>query len=431
MASKVREPSERVNEVAGGCGRVRLSGLLRMVWVWSAALFWLALAVGWVEYRLGAPLWHYNPLGNPRHEDLLVFLPLYRLLHTAAFYDGVSGARVAYPPLGAVLYAVIYGTGHPVGFYRGVAAFWLLAGAWGVQRKLHEYGFGWMTTTLFPVTLVVVSFPIVGLLQQGNIELFMWISAGVGTWLFLRGHDDAAAVLWGLAAAVKLYPVILLSLLLPRGRWRAFGVGVATFIGATVLSLAWLGPTIGVAWHGLMQSVFGYQGMRVSELTWHELAANHSVIGLVKFMATVTGISMATLTLPYYACGAVMMGLAFFGRLWKMPAANQLLAVTSFMVMFPPISYFYTLVHLYPPFLLLLFLGIRAEQEGLSVPGLRGTVMLFVPIFAPFTLFTYPQADLYGGLIQAFLLIMLFGCALEYPFAMRGRVWPMADAPAR
>ena len=31
-----------------------------------------------------------------------------------------------------------------------------------------------------------------------------------------RTRDEAAAVLWGLAAAMKLYPVIFLALLLPR-----------------------------------------------------------------------------------------------------------------------------------------------------------------------------------------------------------------------
>ena len=47
-----------------------------------------------------------------------------------------------------------------------------------------------------------------------------------------------------------------------------------------------------------------------------------------------------------------------------MPQSNQLLAVTAFMVMFPPVSYFHTLVHLYAPLLVLLFVAIRAERVG-------------------------------------------------------------------
>jgi hypothetical protein len=417
MAIKVRERSENecaVRESAGG--RVRLPTLLRRFWAWSAVAFGLMVLVAYVKYRMGEPLLHYNPLGNRRHEDLLEFLPVYRLVHTAAFYAGRS--RVSYPPFGAVIYGVIYWTKHPVAFYRSVAAVWLATGVWGVRRELNAHGIGGVTATLFPVTLVLVSFPIAGLLQQGNIELFMWILAAVGTWFFLRGHDDAAAVFWGLAAAVKLFPAILLWMLLPRRRWRAFAAGVATFAAATVLSLAWLGPTMSMAWHCSLVSVFGYQRVRVSELSWHELAANHSVFGLVRVVTLMAGKSPAKLPLLYYACGAVAMGLAFFVRLWKMPVANQLLAVTAFMVMFPPISYFYTLVHLYSPFLVLVFLSIREEREGVKIPGLRRTLMLFVPIFASFTLFTYPAAFVFGGLVQACLLGMLFLCALQYPFSL-------------
>jgi hypothetical protein len=47
--------------------------------------------------------------------------------------------------------------------------------------------------------------------------------------------------------------------------------------------------------------------------------------------------------------------------------------------------------------------------------------MLFVPILASFTVFTYPAVLLYGGLVQAILLLLLLMCALQYPFAMVGR----------
>jgi hypothetical protein len=142
--------------------------------------------------------------------------------------------------------------------------------------------------------------------------------------------------------------------------------------------------------------------------------ANHSVFGLVKFFAMVSHVSLAKLTLPYYACGALVMGVALFGRLWKMPVANQLLAVTAFMVMLPPVSYFYTLVHLYAPLVVLVFVAIREDRAGVRVPGLA----LFLPLLATFMLFTFPRVFLFGGLIQGGMLIWLFACALRYPFRL-------------
>lgn len=415
MVIKERETLESANEVARG--GMPLPALLRMFWVGSAVSFALMVLVGYVEYRMGFSKFHYNPLGGARYEDLMEFPPVFRLVHTAAFFDGVvGGPRVAYPPLGAVIYALIYGTGHAIGFYVGTTAVWLAACVYGVRRELMKQGIRGMTATLFPLTVVLASFPIAGLLVRGNIELFLWIIAALGTWAFLRGREDAAAVLWGLAAAAKLYPVIFLVLLLPRRKWRAFAVGVMTFVGATLLSMAWLGPSMGIVWRGSLRNVFGYQGVRVSQWSLHELLANHSVFGLAKFAAMVTHVPLAKLTLPYYACGALVMGLAFFGKLWKMPVANQILAVTAFMVMLPPVSYFYTLVHLYAPLVVLMFVAIRAERVGVRVEGLRLTTLLFLPLLATFMLFSFPRVLLFGGLIQGGMLVWLFICALQFPF---------------
>ena len=219
---------------------------------------------------------------------------------------------------------------------------------------------------------------------------------------------------------MKLFPVILLILLLPRRRFRALAVGVGAFVASTVLSLWWLGPSMGVAWRGSLYNVFGYQGARVQEWTLRELVANHSVMGLVKIVALVAHLPLDKLTRPYYVGGALAMGLGFFGKLWKMPAANQLLALSVFMVMFPPISYYHTLVHLCAPFAVLAWVAIRAEQAGVKVRGLQGTILLFVPLFSAFTLMTYPTALLFCGLVQALVLVVLFLCALEYPFAVEG-----------
>jgi hypothetical protein len=41
-------------------------------------------------------------------------------------------------------------------------------------------------------------------------------------------------------------------------------------------------------------------------------------------------------------------------------------------------------------------------------------------LFTAFTVTTYPQARVYCGLVQALVLVALFCCALEYPFAVGG-----------
>jgi hypothetical protein len=262
----------------------------------------------------------------------------------------------------------------------------------------------------------------------------LWIFAALGVWAFMRGKDDAAAVLWGLAAAMKLFPIVLLALLLPRRKWRAFAEGIATFVGATLWALWWLGPTMGVAWRGSLQNVFGYQGQRVAEWTLRELIANHSAMQLAKMAAMMVRFPLAHLTLPYYVLGAVVLAWAFFGKLWKMPVANQLLAISAFMVVFPPISYYHTLVHLYAPLAVLCGVALQAARAGVVVPGLKKTMLLFVPLFVPFTVLTFPQAVLYCGLVQAVVLVVIFACAVQYRFevvatATGGRPAPREGSP--
>jgi hypothetical protein len=417
-----QEGSTFAGKCAEGRGGARLPAALRMFWVGSGLAFGLMVLVGYVEFRMGFPAPHYNPLGGARYEDLMEFPPVYRMLHTADFYEGINTSRVTYPPLGMVLFAALYASGHPIWTYLATAAVWLAACVWGMRRALMAQGIGGVTATLFPLTVALVSFPIAGLLQRGNIELFVWVSAGMGTWLFMRGREDAAAVFWGLAAAVKLYPIVLLGLLLPRGKWRAFAVGVGTFVGVTVASLAWLGPRVSVAWHGAVKNVFRYQGIRMGEWSLHEVAANHSVFGLAKFFAMAVGLPLTKLTLPYYACGAALMSWAFFARLWRMPVANQLLAITAFMVALPPISYFYSLVHLYAAWVVLVFVAIRAERNGVRVKGLEAVMALMVGLFASFMLFTFPRVGLFGGLVQACLLVALWLCAVELPFGETERI---------
>lgn len=404
-----------LEEQASTARQQQLPAAVRLFWIGSLVTLGLTLLIAFVEYRMGFSRYHYNPLTGDRYQDLMELLPGYRLLHSAAFFDPVGGAHVAYPPFGAVLYAAIYATGHPIAFYLGSAAVWLALCFWGLRSGLVSQGISNLAATLFTLTVGLTSFPIAGLLQRGNIELFLWIFVATGVWLFFRGKQDWAAILWGLAAALKLYPVILLGLFLPRGRWRAFAIGIATFVSVSVGSMVWLGPSIPVAWHGTLQNVFGYQGRRVSEWTLHELMANHTAYHLAKFAALMSGMSRSHLTFAYYGLGALL-GVFLFVRLWRMPVANQLLALTAFMVAFPPVSYFYTLVQLYAPWAVLLFVGIKAEKAGGPPKGLQLSLLLFLPLFGSFMLFTFPRIYLYGGLVQGFLLITILLCALSYRF---------------
>jgi hypothetical protein len=417
LISKGSHGFEIASESPSDSGRKALPEILRWFWTYSAASFALALLISYLEFRAGMNRYRWVPFDTPYFRDLLEDAPTFRLLHTVAFFNPTNTSPVAYPPFGAVQLALLYSSNHPVMFFLVLAAVALGVAVWGVARALIANGIGRRTAILFPLTLALMSFPIERLVIQGNIEIFLWIFAAAGTLAYLRGHDDVAAVFWGLAAASKLYPVVLLLLLLPHRKFRAFTIGVLVFVGVSALSMVYLGPDIATVWTGSLHSVFGYQQLRAAELSTRELHANHSLFLLIKLAASVAGRSALMLVKPYYVCGGLFFAAIFFGRLRKMPVANQLLGVSVFMLTLPTISYFHTLVNLYAPLLVLFFLAIRADRTGLRIPGLSTTVLLFVPLFASFQLFTFPSILLFCGVVQAVLLLLIFLYAVQYPFA--------------
>jgi hypothetical protein len=405
------------SEPTSGAGQ--LPDLLRRFWLRSVGAFVLMFLMVYLQGLHARPAARFSPLVDPIFGDLLEYIPTFQLLHTDAFFNTTSLAYpgVAYPPFGAVLYALVYSVSRPVVLYLAVAALWMGLAVWGVRRALIQHGISRVPATLFPLSILVVSFPVAGLLQRGNVELFLWIFTATGVWAYLHDRDDAAAILWACAAAAKLYPIIFLVLLLPRRKYRAFLVGVASFVLISLASMKYLGPSIPVALHGSLRNVFGYQGARAAEWTAHDLGTNHSFFSLVKAVAFLFKIPTGHLTMPYYACGALVFAVVFFGRVRKMPVANQLLTVSLFMVMLPPISYFYTLVHLYAAWLVLVFLAIRADRVGVRIRGLSTVMLLFVPVFAAYTLLTYPGIHVWGGPVQALCLAGMFVCAVRFPFA--------------
>ena len=405
-----------------------LPTVLRLFWAGSLIAFGLMFLIAWLTARASVPHEGWRPLGAPFPflGDLLENAPTFRLVHTQAFWHGALAPAIAYPPFGGVVLGLFYASGHPGLLYMSLGLSSLLPACWLVRRALLERGIQTWTATLFPLTIAAASFPIEGLLQRGNLELVVWILAGLGAWMFLRGHEHRAAIFWGLAAAVKLYPIVLLILFWPRRRFRPALLGVASFLVATAGSLLYLGPTLRSAWLGWTGDLFGYQHKRAAFWNLTELAENHSFFTWVKAVAIVAHHPPDGLIPTYYVCGGLLFGLLYFGRLGKLPVPNQLLGVTAFMLLLPTISAFYTLVHLYAPLLVLIFLALEADRARVRVPGLNFSILLFVPICACYTLFTFRSVLLFGGLLQGGCLVVLLLCSLEYAFTL-----PLPMIPAR
>ncbi len=386
--------------------------------------FAVSLLFSWGLHHAGLPRPRWDALSDLLMGDLMEYPATFQSLHHAAFFYNTPPASlpaamfsaVAYPPFASALLAALYFVPHPTFVFLTVAIAWLGTVLFGVGRTLGRLGVHPSVAILLPASLLLISFPVQRLLHQGNIELAVWILASTGTYAFFGQRYSLAAGLWGAAAAVKLYPLLLLTLLFPKKRYGALIVGAAVFLGVSWLSLYWMGPTVTVAWHGSLHNVFGYQHLRASEWSFRELVANHSAFSFVKLATQIAHTSSSNLTFPYYLGGASLFIWAFFRKLARLPLTNQLLGVTVCMVSLPTVSYYHTLVHLFTPLLALMLDASTAQRAGIYIRGLRTSLLLFIPLLMPYTLFTFPQSLLFCGLIQTVVLGALFLCALEFPF---------------
>src|SRR5438270_1727 len=190
---------------------LRLPTELQAFWLASAVALLLTVVVSVLKWRAGMMVYNWDPLSDPLFGDMMEYPGTYALLHTRAFFFNVAGkpwaypmySPVAYPPFAAAVMAPMYRSGQPELVFIAVTVVWLAVLVWCVRRWLRQAGLGAWTATLFPLSIAAMSFPIARLVHQGNIELVVWIFTAVGVWAWVREENDLAAVLWGLAAAMK------------------------------------------------------------------------------------------------------------------------------------------------------------------------------------------------------------------------------------
>ena len=159
-------------------------------------------------------------------------------------YWNEFGYPLTYPALIAVVFALFFRLPHPLAIYLClcVAGFacWGVWLAWEMARAGVKSG----QAAAFATLVLAASWPVVLLLNTANIEGIVAIVLAAGVYAVLRERFWLGATLIGLAAALKLYPFILLALLISRRRYREFAWGLAVAALSTLASLKAIGPTI-------------------------------------------------------------------------------------------------------------------------------------------------------------------------------------------
>lgn len=384
---------------------------------------WMALCLGTeiacrFLLRWGYP---YNYPAVPQRVifgDFRFYLGKFAFFHSRQFF--AEGPVLTYPAPSVVAFKLLL-LPQPTSGRSAVARFaavlllvsWALLLLW--YRALRARGLSARAAGSFLAATYLLSFAFWFEFHQANIEFAVWAVVTAGLCLFWRERWRSAAVCFGIAAAMKLFPVIFLGLFVSRRQYREIGWALLTAAFVTVGSLWLVCPDLAYSWQQTSAAVSTLRSLYMLQLPPVESGFDHTLFVLLKrLLPTLPSPAQLGRLLNLYLVVVGAGGcLVFFVRIRKLPVINQILCLSTAAVLFPPVSYDYTLIHLYAPLALLTLVAI---EDGVRP---RAGLTLAFALLA-FTLSAQSEFILHGlrvaGQLKAVALAGLFVVGLRYPF---------------
>jgi hypothetical protein len=282
---------------------------------------------------------------------------------------------------------------------------------------------------LFVAGIVALcSYPFFFEFEQANLEWILCLIVGSGIVALLRGRGYTAAACFGIAGSMKYYPLVLVGLLISRKQYKQAAAAAAVTGVCTLIGLWMLCPDLAASWHGTQLGLAGFRRWYV--LAYEQVGFDHSLVGLMKatsLAALPDELSpqiLALITGLYTLIAAFVGVLVYFDRIRKLPVINQVICLVVATVLLPPVSYDYTLLHMYLPWALLVLLAV--ESRGRRVPGLTAALLCCAIVFAPLTE-VIAHGRSYGAQVKACALVALGLIALmrKFPSTFDGAAEPL------
>ena len=358
---------------------------------------------------------------SERFGDFTVFWGKFQFFHTADFFH--RGFPFSYNAPVAVLYNLfLHHTGpHPLAVFVTFSVVALVLPAIWFGFALTRAGISGRTVSLFVATLVIFSWPAILVVDRANMEVLVWITLLIACWAYATDRLYLAAAFFGVAAALKFFPFVFLGLFLSTRDYRRLLFGVLVFLGVSVVSLYLVGPSVPVAYHGISDGVAFFRDDYMAKWHYAENSVDHSLFALYKFFAILAGhpVNNFQQSLSVYLLATAIGGLLLYIlRIRHLPVLNQLLIFTIASIFFTAFSGDGTLLHLYSPFALLVFLAVGSFRARLRVPHLGTALIVLAALFTPmsFLLISNERHWRFEGQVRAVLLGLLLVLALRYGF---------------
>lgn len=304
--------------------------------------------------------------------------------------------------------------------------FWIATTFLTTQSLLEQ------TTSIFVICFF--SYPFLFTVERGNFELLLFSFLLIFLYLFVKKKHLWSTIPLSMAIAMKAYPAILLVLFLVEKKWKEAIITVGLTIVLTVISLSlFQGGFVANLNYLLSLSNFSNNDTFV-EFTSIEpgtvIQRGVTLLSLIKIILQNNQIAPSQFWLNnykiIYISASALLGIAVIiyillshQKLWKTVSILILL-----MLLLPPISGEYKLIHMYIPLFLFCF-----EENSSKLDYLN--ILLFTILMIPKNYYYYPllisdatinstrQHDISSGMtinictLIFFTLILLFSEKFE------------------
>ena len=388
-----------------------------LIFVWASIVLTVAAFVFSVLARhLGYGLPYSNPyyyIPGDRFGDFQAFQDKFKDFGTPAFFTSKNGFFMYPAPMVFVFRPFLSDADRLSKVFLGFLLLIVIFLVFAFRRILRNAGLRGTSLNLFVAAVVILSYPVIFELTRWNAEMVIFLLISLGVWAFWRERFYQAALYFGIAASLKFFPLIFMGLLLARKRYHETLFGVLVALVVTLGALKLLGPTIpqAFAWDNLQMATFRehFAGVPAS------IGYDHSFFAFAKWVMLPRTRDLTAWVTPYTRTIAISGLLLYFARIWRMPRLNQVLAISVLGVTLPPTSYDYTLLSLYPVFLLLCLRVLEeSRRAGKDRLQLTHYFLLFAVIFTPLS-FVVWNGGRYAGQLRLLALLAVLVYALVTP----------------
>ncbi len=415
------------SSAAPGRNAGSLPPVFRQIQRWTLLFFAASVCFHLVEFFLlhhhAHSVYPFSLNAHDRFYDFTIFTDKFRYVHTARFFS--VGFPINYPAPVALVFAFFfhYAAPHATRAFVGfcVLSFVIPAALFG--SALVRRGISPKRAYLFTSILCLFSWPAELIVDGANAEVLVWVALALAMTSLATNHSYLAALLFGLAAALKLFPFVFLALFLRPRYWTQLITGIGSFLAISWLSLKGLGPTVDVAYRGIIFGLNEFKRNYMARWLPGENGVDHSVFASIKFVLHYGfhhNVDDFTGWLRVYLLFTTVGGiLLFFTVIRRTPLLNQILLLSIASIYFTAFSGDGTLIHLYYPFAMLLFLALHAWRANVVVSGLSpalACILFCVSVESFFVISRGLTSIRFIGPMHALALGLLFLLALRFPF---------------